>query len=98
MKRKRPRQSAPTKSLSVPGYKAVLREVANLLETARRTSARAVNAVLTATYWQIGRRIAESEMGGGPRAGYGETLLRRLADDLTARFGRGFGRSNLYQM
>ena len=82
----------------MPGYDAILREVAGLLETARRTSARAVNAVLTATYWQIGRRIAEFEMGGGSRATYGDTLVRRLAADLTAQFGRGFGRSNLYQM
>ena len=82
----------------MPGYDAIVREVAGLLENARRTSARAVNAVLTATYWQIGRRIAEFEMGGGTRATYGDTLVRRLAADLTARFGRGFGRSNLYQM
>jgi hypothetical protein len=30
-----------------------------LLEAARRSSARAVNAFMTATYWEIGRRIAE---------------------------------------
>lgn len=98
MKRKRQRRSEPAQAVSVPGYDAILREVSGLLEAARRTSARAVNAVLTATYWQIGRRIAELEMGGGSRAAYGDTLVRRLAADLTARFGRGFGRSNLYQM
>lgn len=98
MKRKPKRRSESAEGLSLPGYDAILREVAGLLETARRTSARAVNAVLTATYWQIGRRIAEFEMGGGSRATYGDTLVRRLAADLTARFGRGFGRSNLYQM
>ena len=98
MKRKRQRRSEPAQILRVPGYDEILREVSGLLETARRTSARAVNAVLTATYWQIGRRIAELEMGGQGRAGYGDTLVHRLATDLTTRFGRGFGRSNLYQM
>jgi hypothetical protein len=98
VKRKPKRRSESAEVLSVPGYDAILREVAGLLETARRTSARAVNAVLTATYRQIGRRIAKFEMGGGSRATYGDTLVRRLAADLTARFGRGFGRSNLYQM
>lgn len=98
MKRKRQRRSEPAQALSMPSYDAILREVSGLLEAARRTSARAVNAVLTATYWQIGRRIAELEMGGGSRAAYGDTLVRRLAADLTNRFGRGFGRSNLYQM
>ena len=52
--------------------------------------ARAVNAIMTATYWEIGRRIVEFEQGGEARAGYGEQLLERLADDLTQRLGRGF--------
>lgn len=32
------------------------------------------------------------------RAGYGERLIQRLAVDLTARFGRGFGADNLELM
>ena len=50
---------------------------------------------MTATYWEIGRRIVEFEQGGEKRAEYGEGLMARLADDLTARFGRGFSRQNL---
>jgi len=56
-----------------------------LLEAARRVSARTVNAFMTATYWEIGRRIVEFEQGGKERAEYGETLLLRLSHDLTAR-------------
>jgi predicted nuclease of restriction endonuclease-like (RecB) superfamily len=69
-----------------------------LLEQARHAAARAVNAIMTATYWEIGRRIVEFEQGGEARAGYGEQLLERLAKDLTQRFGRGFSRQNLQQM
>lgn len=69
-----------------------------LLEAARRNAARSVNAVMTATYWEIGRRIVEYEQAGESRANYGEQLLKRLAEDLTARFGRGFGVVNLQQM
>ena len=58
----------------------------------------ALNAVMTATYWEIGRRIVESEMRGENRAEYGEKLVEQLAKDLTRRFGRGFGRANLWQM
>lgn len=54
-------------------------------------SARSVNAIRTATYWEIGRRIVKSEQQGKKRAVYGEALLEKLAADLTARFGRGFG-------
>ena len=69
--------------------------IAELLETARRTAARTVNALMTATYWEIGRRIVEFEQKGATRAGYGEELLAQLAADLSARFGRGFSRFNL---
>jgi hypothetical protein len=72
--------------------------VVDLLESARRTSARAVNAVMTAAYWEIGRRIVECEQAGKGQAEYGAVLVTRLAVDLSERFGRGFGKSNLYQM
>lgn len=83
---------------SKPGYDAVLADIVGLLDAARRSSARAVNAIMTATYWAVGRRIVEHEQLGEERAGYGEDLLGRLARDLGARFGRGFGRTNLFQM
>ena len=46
-----------------PDYSGLLGGIAGLLETARRTSARAVNALMTATYWEIGKRIVEFEQG-----------------------------------
>jgi len=53
---------------------------------------------MTATYWEIGRRIVEYEQHGRKRAAYGEALLERLAADLTAKLGRGFSQRNLRQM
>ena len=50
---------------------------------------------MTATYWEIGRRIVEFEQGGEKRAEYGKALLERLSNELTARYGRGFARPNL---
>jgi hypothetical protein len=82
-----------TKTLS--GYNSVLSYVAQLLETARSTSVRATNAIMPATYWEIGRRIVEYEQEGQARAEYGKEHLKRLAFDLTSRFGRGFGVDNL---
>ena len=73
-----------------PDYDAVLAGVVELLETARRASARVVNSLMTATYWEMGRRIVEGEQGGQRRASYGEVLIVRLAADLMPRFGRGF--------
>lgn len=79
-------------------YSGLLGSVSELLDASRRASARAVNCFMTATYWEAGRRIVEFEQGGEKRAGYGEELLTRLAQDLSARFGRGFSRQNLQNM
>ena len=88
-----------TKVAIAPGdYAGLHKEVVSVVESARRTAARNVNAVMTAAYWEIGRRIVASEQGGQARAGYGQALIARLADDLTRRFGRGFGRANLASM
>lgn len=93
------KKSASTNAIvPVADYSGLLADVVSLLETARRTSVRVTNAVMTATYWEIGRRIVEVEQHGDQRADYGDELIKRLAADLTVRFGRGFGWRNLYRM
>jgi predicted nuclease of restriction endonuclease-like (RecB) superfamily len=79
-------------------YSAVLADVTDLLESARRAAARSVNSIMAVTYWAVGRRIVEFEQEGKDRAAYGTRLIARLASDLTRRFGRGFGAVNLAQM
>jgi predicted nuclease of restriction endonuclease-like (RecB) superfamily len=80
------------------GYTTALAGMVELLESARRAAARTVNTIMTATYWEVGRRIVELEQKGKKRAGYGEALLKYLAADLTRRFGKGFSERNLEQM
>lgn len=77
------------------GYDAMRDRVMRLIDEAHRVSARTVNAVMTATYWLIGRHIVEFEQKGDHRAVYGEELLQRLARDLSAKFGEGFSYPNL---
>lgn len=79
-------------------YDVVLSQVVDLLEKARRSAARSVNTIMTATYWEIGRRIVEYEQKGSDRAEYGKKGIQRLSSDLTKRFKRGFSRQNLQQM
>ena len=79
-------------------YKGLLASVSALLEEGRRSAAKSVNAVLTATYWLIGKRIVEYEQGGQERAAYGSEVLKKLSADLSGRFGRGFSERNLEQM
>jgi predicted nuclease of restriction endonuclease-like (RecB) superfamily len=82
---------------TLTGYDEALRDIVGLLEQARVAAGRSVNAIMTATYWGVGRRIVTVEQGGHERARYGAELLDRLSADLTARFGRGFSARNLRQ-
>ena len=91
-------QKKTQKPVIMEDYKGLLSGVVSLIEEARRVSARAVNAIMTATYWEIGRRVVENEQGGKRRAGYGEELLKKLSADLTGHFGRGFSPDNLENM
>ena len=80
------------------GYAGIHGGIVEMLDAARQAAARSVNALMTASYWEIGRRIVEAEQQGKRRAGYGEQLMERLSTDLTAQFGRGFGVNNLENM
>jgi predicted nuclease of restriction endonuclease-like (RecB) superfamily len=79
-------------------YDKIRAGIVELLQAARSTAARNVNSIMTATYWEIGRRIVELEQGGAARASYGDELIKQLATDLSTQFGRGFGVVNLSQM
>ena len=79
-------------------YQSIFGDVSSIIDEARQTAARSVNAVMTAAYWMIGQHIVEFEQSGEERAEYGTALIKRLAVDLTQRFGRGFGAVNLSQM
>lgn len=85
-------------TLPDPHYDRIQHEVIALVESSRNTAVRQINALMTATYWEIGRRIVETEQQGADRASYGEALIQRLAVDLTTRLGRGFSATNLKQM
>ncbi|GHU03028.1 hypothetical protein FACS1894158_00440 [Betaproteobacteria bacterium] len=69
--------------------------VRETLIAARRKTAAAINAAMVEAYWEIGRRIAESQ---GERADYGQRLMQYLSERLTAEFGAGFTERNLRAM
>lgn len=96
MAKRKPKKTPAVSRLA--GYDSFLDEIHQLLEQSRSASARSVNAMITLTYWELGRRIVEFEQKGEKRAGYGAALLKRLSDDLTTRFGRGFSERNLQLM
>ena len=90
------RKKAP--ALVKPDYSSLLNKVSELLEGARRASARSVNTVMTFTYFHIGKQIFESEQRGAKRSDYGQELIMRLSVDLSKKYGRGFSKRNLHSM
>jgi DUF1016 N-terminal domain len=85
-------------SIMPEDYDNIRTGIVELLKEARSAAARNVDSIMTATYWEIGRRIVIFEQGGEHRAEYGQQLVEQLARDLPRQFGRGFGRANLGRM
>lgn len=95
------RKTAAAGRTAIPppvGYAGIHGGIVELLDATRQVAARSVNALMTASYWEIGRRIVQAEQKGKRRAGYGEQLISRLSADLSQRFGRGFSPDNLENM
>ena len=79
-------------------YSGLKSQISELLLLGREQAGRAVNSILVQTYWQIGRHIVEFEQGGNEKSEYGSELLDRLSRDLSMEFGKGFSRTNLFQI
>jgi predicted nuclease of restriction endonuclease-like (RecB) superfamily len=69
-----------------------------VLTKARSQAWQAVNWAMVAAYWEVGRIIVEEEQRGGTRAEYGAQLIQGLSRRLSAEYGKGFDRSNLWHM
>lgn len=85
-------------SLQSSKYHQLIDSIEHLLAESKRQVASTINTILLNTYWQIGKYIVEYEQVGNEKAEYGSRLLRQISDDLTLRFGKGFSKSNIYQM
>ena len=81
-----------------PEDAALYERVAAIVEGARARAARSVNTAMVHAYWAIGREIVEVEQRGKARAGYGEGLMRGVAERLSARFGKGFSYPTVKRM
>lgn len=84
---------------SLPGRRpaALLGDIRELIEAARRRAASAVNSELATLYWRIGRRI-HTQVLGERRAEYGEEVLSTLAAQLVKEYGGSFAVKNLRRM
>ncbi len=79
-------------------YQGLIDRIAEILKQARTKVLKEINRTQVLAYWEIGREIVEFEQKGKARAAYGKGLLKKLSADMTAKFGKGFSRSNLQNM
>ena len=70
-------------------------EIKNLITSAKQRAAVAVNAELSLLYWQVGERI-NTEVLKGERADYGKQVVASLSKQLTAAFGKGWSKKQLF--
>ena len=76
----------------------LVKEIRDLVQSARQTAAQNVNTLQVVTNFEIGRRIVEYEQRGSKRAAYGKQTLIELSIQLNKEFGRGFSATNLEYM
>ncbi|WP_246597629.1 DUF1016 N-terminal domain-containing protein [Faecalicatena faecalis] len=74
----------------------IIKDMREIIEISRDTAYRAVNTVLLQRNWLIGYRIAEEGFQGAERAEYGAAIIAKLSKTLTAEYGKGFTKTNLY--
>lgn len=76
----------------------LVEEIKMLITNARTKISQQVNETLVDTYWNIGRTIIEKEQSGKIKAEYGKSILLNVSKRLTKEIGKGFSKSNLFNM
>jgi predicted nuclease of restriction endonuclease-like (RecB) superfamily len=90
-------QKRPESAPAMPGTVQLLSDLSQLIDATRQRVARTVNAELVLMYWKIGARIRQDVLGE-ERAAYGEQIVSTLSRQLSAGYGSGFSRQNLFHM
>ncbi len=76
---------------------ALLSDIRSLIEAARMRVSTTANVEMVLLYWHIGHRILKDILGK-ERADYGKQIVQTLSGKLTLEYGRGFTRTNLFNM
>ncbi|MBN2529124.1 MAG: hypothetical protein JXR76_22230 [Deltaproteobacteria bacterium] len=81
-------------------YSMLLDELSVMYAPVAQMGVEARNRLMVKVFWGIGHRIVDvlQTAAGERSARYGEGVVDKLIRDLTARYGKGFGRSNLFYM
>jgi predicted nuclease of restriction endonuclease-like (RecB) superfamily len=91
----RQRSSLQVKAGASSSTARLLAEVREIISKARSLTVRNINSLQVVSNFLIGYRIVAHEQKGKARAGYGEETLKRLSQELSKEFGKGYSHRNL---
>lgn len=74
----------------------LLQDAQLIIEQSQKIAFKTVDAILVQRNWFLGQRISIEELKHKERADYGAEIIKKLSKELTAIYGKGFDRSNLY--
>ena len=72
----------------------LVRDLGQMIESARQQVAVTANAALTSLYWKLGQHV-RTEVLEGRRGEYGAQIVAAVGRQLETRYGKGFGDKNL---
>ncbi|MGB1283122.1 MAG: PDDEXK nuclease domain-containing protein [Polaribacter sp.] len=72
--------------------------IKSIISNSRRTVSKAVNQELIIAYWKIGGQIISNEQSEKLNTKSASQVIQKLSKELTNQLGRGFSRSNLFNM
>ena len=75
---------------------ALLDDLRELIQSARRRIATVANAATSLLYWHLGRRLLVENLQD-ERAPYGKRILATVSHELTVEFGKAFSLRSLYR-
>lgn len=78
-------------------FETLLSDSEVIIEQARVAAFKAVNVLLVKRNWLLGKRISEEAFGDNGKPEYGSYAVSELSKRLTAQYGEGFDRTNLYR-
>ncbi|HUN03418.1 MAG TPA: PDDEXK nuclease domain-containing protein [Niabella sp.] len=76
----------------------LLESIKQIILNARKSFYQKVNQELILTYWQIGKEIVETEQKNNIDNQTSRQIILQLSKQLTNEIGKGFSRSNLFNM
>ncbi|MBE9469242.1 MAG: DUF1016 family protein [Bacteroidetes bacterium] len=78
--------------------KSLIDSIKTIVLESRKKIVRTVNYQLIETYWNIGREIVDNERSKGIDSKSARQQILQLSKELTQELGKGFSRSNLFNM